>query len=113
MQRWNKRMFSLPASGPEPIRSSFADDPDFRELLLEFTAALAERREGMLSAYRAGAHDKLRSQAHQLKGSGGGYGFRELSELAAELELACQVQDPARLAEKLEAIVGYLNRITI
>jgi HPt (histidine-containing phosphotransfer) domain-containing protein len=106
-------MFSSPASGPEPIRSSFADDSDFRELLEEFTAALPARREGMLAAHRAGAHDKLRSQAHQLKGSGGGYGFPQLSELAAELELACQVQDPASLAEKLEAIVGYIDRITI
>lgn len=96
-----------------PVRSAFADDLDFRDLLEEFATALPERREALQAAYRLGDHDTLRSQAHQLKGSGGGYGFPELSVLAAELELACQSQDPARLAEKLDAIVGYIYRIKI
>jgi len=100
-------------SANPPIRSELADDPDFRELLEEFGTVVPERREGLLAAHRGGAYDELRKRAHQLKGAGGGFGFPQLSELAAELERACVSGDPARIAESLERIVGYMNRITI
>jgi hypothetical protein len=48
-----------------------------------------------------------------LKGAGGGFGFPQLSVLAADLERACQSQNPAKIAETLEAVVSYLNRITV
>ncbi|MGE5192797.1 MAG: Hpt domain-containing protein [Deltaproteobacteria bacterium] len=96
----------------DPIRSEFAANPDFRELLEEFATAMPVRRDGLLDAHRSGAYDLLQMRAHQLKGAGGGFGFPQLSELAAELEKACQGQDPARIAETLEAVVRYLNRIT-
>lgn len=102
-----------PLSPTLPIRSEFADDPDFRELLEEFGAAIPERREGLVAAHRGAKYDDLRTRAHQLKGAGGGFGFPQLSELAAELERACISRDPAQIAERLEQIVGYMNRITI
>ncbi len=95
-----------------PVRSTFAADPEFRELLEEFAAAMPVRRDGLLDAHRRKAYDLLRTRAHQLKGAGGGFGFPELSELAAALEKACQRQDPAGIAAALEAVVSYLNRIT-
>lgn len=98
---------------PNPVRSELADDPDFHELLEEFGAALPQRREALLEAHRGGAYDVLRSRAHQLKGAGGGFGFPRLSELAADLELACAAGDPSRIAQSLEQIVGYMNRITV
>ena len=97
----------------EPVRSEFAADPDFRELLEEFAAAMPVRRDGLLDAHRRNAYDLLRTRAHQLKGAGGGFGFPRLSELAAALAQACQGQDPERTAEALEAVVRYLNRITV
>jgi HPt (histidine-containing phosphotransfer) domain-containing protein len=96
-----------------PVQSQFSDDPDFRELLKEFAAAMPVRRDGLLDAHRHGAYDLLRTRAHQLKGAGGGFGFPRLSELAFELEKACQGDDPAKIAQTLEQVVGYLNRITV
>jgi HPt (histidine-containing phosphotransfer) domain-containing protein len=96
-----------------PVYSQFSGDPDFRELLQEFAAAMPVRRDGLLDAHRSGAYDLLRMRAHQLKGAGGGFGFPRLSELALELETACQAHDPAKIAETLEQVVGYLNRITV
>ncbi len=95
------------------VRSEYADDPDFRELLEEFTAAVPERRQGLIDAHRAGDQKTLRTRAHQLKGAGGGFGFPQLSELAAELERACELHDPLGTATAFEAIVGYLNRVTV
>src|SRR5882757_577962 len=96
-----------------PVRSAFADDPDFRELLEEFAAALPERRDGLIGAHQSGAYDVLRTKAHQLKGAGGGFGFPQLSELAAELEQTCLSQDPAPIAVALGRLVDHMNRITV
>lgn len=95
------------------VRSEYADDPDFRELLEEFAAAVPERRQGLVDAHRANDQTALRMRAHQLKGAGGGFGFPQLSELAAELERACEIHDPVGTVTALEAIVGYLNRVTV
>ncbi len=97
----------------DSVRSQFADDPDFCELLEVFAQAIPERREGMTAAHRTGAYDALQSQAHQMKGAGGGFGFPRLSELSAELEQACKAHDPARIAGALEAVIGFMDRISI
>jgi len=97
----------------EPVRSMYADDPDFRDLLEPFAAAIPERLCGILDSHRSATYDLLRTQAHQLKGAGGGYGFPQLSELAAELEKACVSQDPQRIIAALEPLVSYMNRITV
>jgi HPt (histidine-containing phosphotransfer) domain-containing protein len=101
------------SAGGEPVHSAFADDPDFRELLVEFAAAMPERREGLIGAYRASEYDLLRTRAHQLKGAGGGFGFPRLSEMAAALEQACVEREPVGIVEALEQVVAYLNRITV
>jgi len=103
---------TVPAAVAGPVRSEFADEPDFRELLRQFTAAMPERSSSLREAHRMAAYDDLRVQAHQLKGAGGGYGFLRLSELAAELEMACLSQDPRRIIAALEPLLGYMNRIT-
>lgn len=97
----------------DPVRSAFADDPDFRELLADFATAVPERRQELIDMHRMHDEKTLRTRAHQLKGTGGGYGFPELSALAAELERACDAHDAQRIAEALEDVVGYLNRISV
>lgn len=104
---------SYDTSAAAAVRSAYADDPDFRELLEEFSAAVPERRQGLIDAHRAADHQALRMRAHQLKGAGGGFGFPQLSDLAGELERVCQGNDPARTVEALEAVIGYLNRVTV
>ncbi len=100
-----------PAAGP--VQSQFSGDPDFRELLQEFAVAMPARRDGFSMRIRSGAYDLLRMRAHQLKGAGGGFGFPRLSELAFRTGESCQEDDPAKIAETLEQVVGYLNRITV
>ena len=101
---------TTPATGP--VRSDFADDPTFHELLEEFAAAMPVRRDGLLEAHQNEDWELLRTRAHQLKGAGGGFGFPRLSEVALELETACRSQDPAQIAGALEVLVGLLNRVT-
>ena len=65
-------------------------DPELDELKREFLTEAREKVEEMDSTFRAGrspqALERLIYLAHQLKGSGGSYGFQRISTNAAELE---------------------------
>lgn len=99
----------------EPLVSRFRDDLDFRELLEEFVAATPQRAQSLTTAFADGQLEEVRRQAHQLKGAGGGYGYDELSEVAAELERACKESQPniAKIAESLDRLLDHLQRVVV
>ena len=82
------------------IRSQFADDPEMSELIEAFVARLPETADAMAEAMANNCFDELRRLAHQLKGSGGGYGYPSLTEQARKLEDSARAADgeAARLA---------------
>jgi histidine phosphotransfer protein HptB len=94
-----------------PIRSDFAMDADFREVLEAFVDALPERRRLLIELHRDGSLDELERQAHQLKGAGGGYGFSEISAAGAELQHACRAQDPTHVEHCLAELIDLLVRV--
>ena len=101
-------------SGP-PLFSRLRDDADFQELLVDFVSAMGQRATGLNSAMANGRLDEVRQLAHQLKGAAGGYGFDEVSEVAAELENACQLAspNPTEVNAKLERVLEYLQRVRV
>jgi len=50
-----------------PLRSDFHDDPDMKDIVRAFL-------------------EEIPRVVHQMKGAGGGYGFQEISNAAAQLE---------------------------
>jgi signal transduction histidine kinase/CheY-like chemotaxis protein len=107
-------MGSSPAAAPQPepaatqqaqadgeaIKSQFADDPEMSELIEAFIARLPETADAMAQALANNCFDELRRLAHQLKGSGGGYGYPSLTQQASKLEDSARAADgeAARLA---------------
>lgn len=71
----------------EPIRSIYADDPDMQELVEEFVSELPERARRLEEILDEADLVELQRLAHQLKGAGGGYGFPQITEAAAALEM--------------------------
>ena len=65
-------------------------DPELDELRREFLAESAAKVREMEASVNGGRSpegvERLTYLAHQLKGSGGSYGFERISEEAAELE---------------------------
>lgn len=106
---------SYTAESFQPIYSVYQAEDDFRELLEDFFEAAQERRDVLQASFAAGELSRVRTQAHQLKGAGGGYGFERLSELASDLEHACQQPNPRieEIAPLLDDVVDYLSRIRI
>jgi len=62
------------------------EDASCADIVAQFVEGLKARLKQMENALRAADFDTLRVAAHQLKGSGGGYGYPMLTERAAELE---------------------------
>ncbi|MEZ0332625.1 MAG: diguanylate cyclase [Gemmatimonadales bacterium] len=84
-----------------------------REYLSELPAQLAKIRTeiGAFREGREGAGNSLRARFHQLAGSGGSYGFPEISSVAREMEHWVATEPPATEAARLEAAVDRLAAI--
>jgi len=98
--------------GDGPIRSSSANDPDMAEVLPEFISELPEQVAALIRHLQEQNLGELRSAAHQLKGAGGGYGFAQITELAARAEQ--RVKDAAPLetiAAEVESLIRLIRRV--
>jgi HPt (histidine-containing phosphotransfer) domain-containing protein len=60
-----------------------------------------------------GGLDEIRSLAHKMKGSGGSYGFDEISEIGEALECAALQQDDAGIRSAVKQLRNYLTRIAV
>ncbi len=78
------------------------------EILPQFIAELPEQVAALIRYLLDQNLAELRCATHQLKGAGGGYGFAEITELAARAEQ--RVKDAAPL-ETIKAEVESLIRL--
>jgi hypothetical protein len=56
---------------------------------------------------------EIQSLGHRMKGSGGSYGFDEISEIGEDLECAAQVPDADVIISAVDRLRSYLSRITV
>ncbi|MCR9216955.1 MAG: Hpt domain-containing protein [Phycisphaerales bacterium] len=70
----------------EPVRSSFANDPDMAELIEYFVDEVPQRLESLQAFCESGDREGVQRLAHQLKGASDGYGFEEIGLAAARVE---------------------------
>lgn len=99
------------AGAGQPIKSIYADEADFQDLLKYFVEVLPERQLELQAGLEEGDIYLLKSVAHQLKGAGGGYGFPGLTERAQHLEMMCKMENHAEIPESLQALVSYMEQI--
>ena len=69
-----------------PLRSQFADDPEMGELLVLFLSELESKVETMRISVEVGDVDILTRVTHQVRGVAGGYGYPQITTLAAHVE---------------------------
>ncbi len=98
----------------EPIYSSLVeDDEEFVDLVEEFVQGLGERMEGIERALTEHDFATLKTLAHQLKGSAGGYGYDILTEKAAELEERALQQEIIASQQAVDALQGIVSRVVV
>ena len=76
----------------QPMKSLFATDEVIAEILPEFVRNLPGYVEKMRAAVERGDHAQAARVCHDLKGTAGGYGFPEISEVAQHLESALKTE---------------------
>ena len=99
-------------STPEFLYSDFGDDPDLSELVALFVDEMPER----ISQLKASLEDKdwtaLGSQAHQIKGAAGSYGFDAITPFAADLEKCCRLETVEdQILAACEQLMQLLGRV--
>ncbi len=88
-----------------------AQDEGFADLVEEFVNGLPVHVGKIEAALHGQDFDALQSYAHQLKGSGGGYGYPDLTTVAADLERQAadgQVQACQAGVEELKSLLPRL-----
>lgn len=100
------------ASDGEPILSDLADDDVVGPLLTMFADVLPEMIADMTRHAAAAARPELCKVTHQLKGSGGAYGYGVLTTLCAELELRAKGGAPDdELVRRVAEVAAIAERV--
>lgn len=101
-------------SDREPLFSDLLrEDPSYIDIVLEFVEGLKDRVRDMADAVERGDLERLRTSAHQLKGSGGGHGFPQLSQEAGKLEQFARESQLEQCKTAVEEIRDLCARIVV
>jgi signal transduction histidine kinase/CheY-like chemotaxis protein len=102
------------ASTGEAILSTLpTDDPDFREIVVEFAERLDEKLNAMRQANGAKDFQELACLAHWLKGAGGTAGFPAFTQPAKHLESQAHDQQCDEIDATLAELTGLAKRIAV
>jgi len=87
-------------------------DQELNELKREFLDEAREKIREMQSALDGDSLDRVAYLAHQLKGSGGSYGYQRISTDAAELEKCVESPSPdeARIQQYVVSLRSEIDR---
>ena len=105
--------FSNSVSRPT-IRSRLPiDEPEFRDIVVEFASQLEAKINEMKQSYANNKFKELAELAHWLKGAGGTCGFSEFYEPAIQLEEAAKTVNLESCSNSIKAICDIATAIEI
>ena len=88
------------------------EDAGIEQLVRQFLASLAQRRQRMARARATQTAEPLRQEAHQIKGTAGAMGYPAMTELAGELERSLKMTpvDWQRVSDQLTALDALIEQ---
>jgi CheY-like chemotaxis protein len=104
---------AAPSDEPPLVSSLLTEEPELADLVQGFVAKLPGMIEELASAHRAEDWATLKARAHDMKAVGGGYGFPQITELAAKIEFEVAKRDvhgSGELIDKLRALGRRIER---
>jgi len=90
-----------------------AVDAQIAALVPRYLANRAADVEKIRAALADADFETIRAAAHGMKGSGGGYGFPEISRVGAAMEESARQRDAAAIGALVATLKMYLARIEI
>ncbi len=88
-------------------------DQDFKDIVPDFIEAFHKNIDEIKAALKTRDFEAVRFIGHNLKGTGGGYGFEEISDIGLKLNLAAKDQDIRIIENLLSEMESYFSRIEI
>ena len=88
-------------------------DPELMQIIPDY---LESRRRDCTEIERLlafGDMEYIQTMGHRMKGSGGSFGFDEISEIGEALELAAQVTDAEGIKSAVGRLERYLARVSV
>jgi HPt (histidine-containing phosphotransfer) domain-containing protein len=88
-------------------------DPDLQDLIPDY---LENRGKDLLVYQQALEEDDFDSIAvlgHSMKGSGGGYGFNDLTSIGRAIEKAAQSRDKESVHQSIINLTDFLNKLEV
>jgi CheY-like chemotaxis protein/HPt (histidine-containing phosphotransfer) domain-containing protein len=105
---------AAPPDLPAVLFSTLGGDPEVLSLVEGFIARLPQRIAAFEASLEHGDLTALGSQAHQLKGTAGGYGFPAISEASARLEASVKGRrPPAEINEQARRVIELCRRVRV
>lgn len=114
----NTAPVNLPPRAPEfsaisQGRIKIQPPEGLEELLPGYLASRRDELAVLAKALATANFDQIRTIAHNLKGTGASYGFRELTTLGAALEISAKQHDTSQVQHQLEQIEQYLANVEL
>jgi HPt (histidine-containing phosphotransfer) domain-containing protein len=88
-------------------------DPDLEELIPGYLQNREKDIQSMTEALGKNDCETIRILGHSMKGSGGGYGFDDITEIGRLLEGAAKEGNIERIRAIIEELAAYLKQIKI
>ncbi len=105
---------SQSSNATDPIVSELVlEDQSFEEIVIQFVEGLSDRVQSMQDALNTSDYEALRVAAHQLKGSGGGYGYPMLTHQAGELEKLAKDHELDQCLTEFDKLKELCSRVVV
>jgi PAS domain S-box-containing protein len=101
-----------PPAAPQVLRAELEADSDIGPFLAGFVAVLPEKVAALSNHLRQSELAALQEVLHQLQGSGGMYGFPQITDLAAEAEQRVRESESLeRIRDDVDALVRLIRSV--
>ena len=100
---------SQPNEAPIVVRV----DPDLADLVPGFLENRRKDAAAIEVALQQGDYETIRILGHDMKGSGGGYGFDGISDIGRLLEQAAKDRDVDAIQRQAADLLHYLNHLQV
>ena len=88
-------------------------DRDLEDIIPGYLTNRQKDIADMSAALEGGDFETIRVLGHRMKGSGGGYGFDQITEIGAALEQAAKVGEGDAIQARIAELVDYLARVEV
>ena len=88
-------------------------DPELEDLIPWYLEKRREDIQKMRQAMEEGDYERVRTLAQNMKGSGSGYGFEDITNIGAASEEMIQLGDREGLGRKIAELENYLKLVRV